>query len=188
MQRCVMKGFLGVAVTTIFLLAALPVSAQVLTQDDGRCAMGLGMAHVGHEWGHDFSGIKNDGSAWNPGALWGNKWDESQKNFPSVAAGGFSGQRTFAAVQASRAEDSYGLCTAYGDVFVSLFYAARAKFRPDSPGDYDPFTPARRREITAINIGTSFLLGGMASRIREDKEWLSSRSSSFDFNAEFYGK
>lgn len=182
-----MKRLIGAAIFAAILFAVSPAGAQFLADDDGRCALGLLSAHTAHEWVHDFAAIAAGGSPWRPLTLWGDKWDESQKNYRTVALGGFIGQHLFSAFSAATPEDSFSRCAVHGDTVISGYYALRAKLSPDHPGDYDPFSIAKRREITLINIGFSLFLEGFAETVAADEQWIRAHSSVFNFNTIFRG-
>ncbi|MBI2640581.1 MAG: hypothetical protein HYW91_01685 [Candidatus Sungbacteria bacterium] len=185
-----MKRIIGtvVLVATMFMFIGSPASAQFLAEDDGRCALGLLSAHAAHEWGHDFGAIAAGGSPWRPGVIWGNKWDESQRNFRWVASSGFKYQHLYAAFSAATPEDSFSQCAVHGSTIISGYYAMRAKLTPDDSGDYDPFPAPKRKEITVIDIAFSLFLEGLTESNATDEQWIRSHSSVFDFQSIFIGQ
>lgn len=183
-----MKGLIGAVLVLGVLLAGSPVHAQFLAEDDGRCAAGLLAAHTAHEWGHDFAAIAAGGSPWRPIVIWGDKWDESQKNFRAVALGGFIGQHLFAAFSAATPDDSFSRCAVHGSTVLSAYSVLRAKFTPEDSGDYDPFPTSKRRMITLVNIWTSLFLEGFAESTAADEQWIRAHSSVFNFRKIFRGQ
>lgn len=183
-----MKRSTVAAVFAAILFAVSPAAAQVFADDDGRCAMGLLTAHTAHEWGHDFAAIVAGGSPWRPVAIWGDKWDESQKNFRAVAIGGFVGQHLFAAFSAATPDDSFSQCAVHGSAVLSAYSVLRARFTPEDSGDYDPFPTSKRRVITLVNIWASLFLEGFAESTAADEQWTRAHSSVFNFQKIFRGQ
>lgn len=181
------KLLIGTVAILISLSVVSPVHAQFLEEDE-RCAAGLIASHIAHEWGHDFAAIAAGGHPWRPVAVWGDKWNESQKKFRFAALGGFISQHLFSVFNAATSEDSFSRCVLNGDEIISMYYAARVKFTPNDPGDYSPFSISKRREITMINVGFSLFLEELARVTEDDRQWTSAHISVFNFNTIFRGQ
>lgn len=91
---------LGISVS-----GASSANAQ-LTPDDGKCAVGFFQAYAGHEFSHDLAATAVGDKPWRFGALWGDKWMDTQKHYRHVALGGLIGQLWVAAVGTGSSYDT----------------------------------------------------------------------------------
>lgn len=174
-------GFVAFGVT--------PAEAQ-LTADDGRCTGGLFQAYAGHEFSHDLAAVAVGEHPLKPGALWGDKWTDTQRHFKHVALGGLIGQLWIAAAAAGSSYDTQSRCAVHGNTLISAYYAIRAKQVSGTPedfadhaGDYAAFELDDRRKITATTMGAAFFLEMVSESIAADDAWHRQHSSFFDFNS-----
>jgi hypothetical protein len=173
----------------IVISGASPAEAQ-LTPDDGKCTAGFFQAYTGHEFSHDLAAAAVGDHPLRPGALWGDKWTDTQRHFKHIALGGLIGQLWTAAVATSSSYDTQSRCAVHGNTLISVYYAIRAKRLSDDPGnyaahagDYAAFSVDERRKITATTMGAAFFLEMTSDSIAADEEWHREHSSFFDFNS-----
>jgi len=170
---------------------ASPADAQ-WTLDDGKCTAGLFQAYAGHEFSHDLAATAVGDKPLRPGALWGDKWTDTQKNFKHIALSGLIGQLWVAAIATGSSYDIQSRCAVHGNTLISTYYAIRAKQVSGDPedfannaGDYAAFSVNDRRKIAATTTGTAFFLEMVSESIAADDAWHREHGSFFDFNRIF---
>lgn len=136
----------GLALLAVSLFSSATVTSTA-------CLAGVAPVHVVHELGHDAAALAQGGVPWRPLAVWGDKWDETQAGFRTVARGGFVAQSWLAAA-------TLDPCLVHANKQHQLVYAARAALAPAHAGDYDP---ARHRAwLGVLNVGLGAVLEGIS--------------------------
>jgi hypothetical protein len=154
-----------ITIIALVLIAALVCAPPVHAADPffmtGECETSAIAVHAWHEFGHDLASLASGDSPLNLGALWGNKWGESQLGFRTIAKGGLIAQLIVAAIEAGF-EEPEPTCTTTMNALGAGIYAARARIAPANAGDFDPFSSTGRGQIGAGVFAASVLLDALA--------------------------
>jgi hypothetical protein len=154
-------------VLSVTLLGVTRAAAQDPFFTTGECETSAIAVHAWHEFGHDLASLAAGDSPLNLGALWGNKWGESQLGFKTIARGGLIAQLIVAAIEAGFEEPEPN-CTTTMNALGAGIYAARARIAPANAGDFDPFSSSGRGQMGAGVFAASVLLDALADYRMKD--------------------